>query len=105
MRKALKLDLPERRIGLSAHDFAQAVSVGEAVLSRAKKQDGVETVASRFLQRLAAVAPENAWEEVCARGKRYVELARTVERRAAIPPAVRPAPKPPADDATKKGNM
>jgi ATP-dependent helicase/nuclease subunit B len=35
MRHELKLDLPERRIGLSAHDFAQGLGAREVVLSRA----------------------------------------------------------------------
>ncbi len=97
MRKALNLDLPERRIGLSAHDFAQAVSAGEVVLSRAKKQNGVETVASRFLQRLAAVTPDEVWQAARARGRDYVNLARALERRDTIQAAQRPAPKPPAE--------
>src|SRR6185437_8622459 len=35
MRRELGLDLPERRIGLSAHDFAQALGAPEVILSRA----------------------------------------------------------------------
>ena len=33
MRHALGLDLPERRISLSAHDFAQALGAGEVILA------------------------------------------------------------------------
>ena len=33
MRHALGLDLPERRISLSAHDFAQALGAPEVILS------------------------------------------------------------------------
>jgi ATP-dependent helicase/nuclease subunit B len=96
MRKALQLDLPERRVGLAAHDFAQAMSSGRVIVSRAKKQDGVETVASRFLQRIAAVAPDAAWKSAQDRGDRYLDLARELERAADVPRAKRPAPKPPA---------
>ncbi len=56
MRAALGLMAPERRIGQTAHDFAAALGAREAVLSRAKKRGGEPTVASRFLQRLAAAA-------------------------------------------------
>ena len=56
MRLALGLDLPERRIGLSAHDFAQLLGAREAILSHAAKIDGAPTVPSRFIQRLAAIA-------------------------------------------------
>jgi ATP-dependent helicase/nuclease subunit B len=95
MRKRLKLDLPERRIGLTAHDFAQAVCAREVFVSRARKQNGVETVASRFLQRLAAVAPEAAWTGAAARGAHYLELARALEKPKPQTPILRPAPMPP----------
>jgi ATP-dependent helicase/nuclease subunit B len=97
MRKALGLDLPERRIGLAAHDFAQAVGAREVIVSRARKENGVEMVASRFLQRFEAVAPADAWEAACTRGQRYIELAHALERVVPVPPAERPAPRPPAE--------
>ncbi len=52
----------ERRIGLSAHDFAQALGAPEVILTRAAKLGGAPTVASRFVQRLAAVAGETRWQ-------------------------------------------
>jgi ATP-dependent helicase/nuclease subunit B len=97
MRKALGLDLPERRIGLAAHDFAQAVGGREVIVSRARKENGVEMVASRFLQRLAAVAPAAAWQAACKRGRRYIDLAHALESATPVPPAQRPAPMPPAE--------
>ena len=62
MRHELGLDLPERRIGLSAHDFAQALGAPEVILTRAARQAGAPTVASRFVQRLAAVAGDERWK-------------------------------------------
>lgn len=97
MRKALGLDLPERRVGLAAHDFAQAMSPGRVIVSRARKQDGVETVASRFLQRIAAVAPDDAWTSARDRGTRYLDLARALELTEPAKAIERPAPKPPAE--------
>jgi ATP-dependent helicase/nuclease subunit B len=96
LRKRLGLDLPERRIGLAAHDFSQALGTGDAVLLRAKKQNGVETVASRFLQRLAAIAPEDAWNAARARGEHLLTLAHVLDRRLTGKPAKRPDPRPPA---------
>ena len=55
MAEALGLPPPERRIGLSAHDFAQALGAPTLYLSRAVKVDGVPTVPSRWLQRLNAL--------------------------------------------------
>ncbi len=40
MRRELGLDPPERRIGLSAHDFAQALGAPEVILARAAKVAG-----------------------------------------------------------------
>jgi len=79
MRQELGLDLPERRIGLSAHDFAQALGIREVILTRAAKVAGVPTVPSRFIQRLAAVAGEAAWAAARARGERYLTWARSLD--------------------------
>lgn len=94
MRRELGLDLPERRIGLSAHDFAQAFGAREIVLTRAAKVEGAPTVASRFLQRLAAVAGDR-WKAVHERGEKYLNWARALDHVAEPVPCRRPAPKPP----------
>jgi ATP-dependent helicase/nuclease subunit B len=95
MRRELGLDLPERRIGLSAHDFTQMLGAGEVFLSRALKVAGTPTVPSRFVQRLAAVAGDR-WQGVVERGNSYLEWARALDRPEGPPrPAERPAPKPP----------
>ena len=44
MRLELGLDLPERRIGLSAHDFAQMLGAREVILTRAAKIAGAPTL-------------------------------------------------------------
>ena len=95
MRHALGLDLPERRIGLSAHDFAQALGAKEVILTRAAKLGGTPTVASRFVQRLAAIAGEARWKETLASGAHYAELAQRLDEPAATNPWPRPEPKPP----------
>jgi len=96
MRHDLGLDLPERRIGLSAHDFAQILGAPDVVLVRAAKVAGVPTVASRFVQRLAAVAGEAAWQTALARGERILTLARRLDQPAEKPrPIMAPAPTPP----------
>ena len=56
MRKALGLPPPERRIGLAAHDFAQAACAGEVVLLHTARRDGAPTVESRWLWRLKTLA-------------------------------------------------
>jgi ATP-dependent helicase/nuclease subunit B len=95
MRAALGLSPPERRVGQTAHDFASALGAPQAVVSRARKRGGMPTVASRFLQRIAAVAGERAYAAAEARGARYLALAQALDRPAAYTPRRRPEPKPP----------
>lgn len=94
MRHELGLSPPERRIGRTAHDFTQAMGAPRVVLSRARKRKRAPTVASRFLQRMAAVAGD-AWRDCAARGQAYLDFARALDKAEAAPPIGRPAPKPP----------
>jgi ATP-dependent helicase/nuclease subunit B len=95
MRHELGLDLPERRIGLAAHDFSQLLGAKEVFLTRAAKLGGAPTIASRFVQRLAAVAGEG-WSATLSRGEKYLVMARTLDRPPHPPKAAaRPEPKPP----------
>ena len=95
MRRALGLDLPERRISLSAHDFAQMFGADEVVLAYPAKLSGAPTVPSRFIQRLAAVSGEARWEAALKRGETYLAWARDLDRPRAKPcPVARPEPTP-----------
>ena len=76
MRHALGLDLPERRIGLSAHDFAQLLGTDDVILSHAAKVGGAPAVASRFLHRLEAVAGEERWKAAIDGGRTICALRR-----------------------------
>jgi ATP-dependent helicase/nuclease subunit B len=97
MRHELGLDLPERRIGLSAHDFAQLLGAGEVILTHAAKVGGAPAVASRFLHRLEAVAGENRWKEAKRAGENYVRFAAELDRPDKVEPIPQPAPKPPRE--------
>ncbi|MBV9954257.1 MAG: double-strand break repair protein AddB, partial [Pseudolabrys sp.] len=97
MRLELGLDLPERRIGLSAHDFAQALGNPDIVLSAASRVGGAPTVPSRFVQRLAAVAGQERWNKARKSGEKYLTWARALDRPVRSAPIAMPAPKPPAE--------
>ena len=56
MRKALGLPPPERRIGLAAHDFAQAACAPDVLLITSARRDGQPAVKSRWLWRLETLA-------------------------------------------------
>jgi ATP-dependent helicase/nuclease subunit B len=95
MRHELGLDLPERRIGLSAHDFAQLLGADEVVLSHAAKVGGAPAVASRFLHRLEAVAGDERWSAAKAAGEKYLHFAHELDRPEKVQPIPQPAPTPP----------
>jgi ATP-dependent helicase/nuclease subunit B len=95
MRHELGLDLPERRIGLSAHDLAQLLGADEVILSHAAKVGGAPSVASRFLHRLEAVAGEPRWEVAKAAGEKYIYFANELDRPQNVEPIPQPIPKPP----------
>jgi ATP-dependent helicase/nuclease subunit B len=96
MRAALGLTPPERKLGQTAHDFEQAMGRPRVILSRAAKRGGSPTVASRFVQRMAAVA-DREMNECRARGAAYLRLARAIDRpHEAAPLLKRPEPRPAA---------
>ncbi|MCA8881051.1 MAG: double-strand break repair protein AddB [Rhodobacteraceae bacterium] len=103
MRAEAGLLLPERRIGLSAHDFQQAIAAPRVVLSRAGRDAEAETVPSRWLNRLTNLLsglPDQGGPEALAamrdRGRQWLALARALDRPARTEPrAPRPAPQPP----------
>jgi ATP-dependent helicase/nuclease subunit B len=97
MRHELGLDLPERRIGLSAHDFAQLLGHEDVILTHSAKVGGAPAVASRFLHRLEAVAGEERWKAAKAAGDRYVHYAGALDQPAEVRPVAQPQPRPPRE--------
>lgn len=104
MRAKAGLLLPERRIGLSAHDFQQAAGAPEVWITRAMKSDEAETVPSRWVNRLMNLMrglPERngkkAIEQMQARGNHWLALARASEAPITAPPVPRPSPAPPVE--------
>ena len=109
MRNAMGLLLPDRQIGLSAHDFQQAIAAKEVVLSRAIRSDESQTVASRWLNRLTNLLEglsddsKASLSEMRKRGAIWTALADQVDAPAEkMPPAKRPSPCPPVDMRPKE---
>ncbi|MGE4372561.1 MAG: double-strand break repair protein AddB [Xanthobacter sp.] len=95
MRAELGLALPERRTGLSAHDFVQGFGSKEVVLTYAAKVGGAQSVPSRFLKRLETVAGPERWTEARGRGERWKVAAHALDTAEPVPRVQRPAPTPP----------
>jgi ATP-dependent helicase/nuclease subunit B len=98
MRKAAGLPPPERRIGLSAHDFAQAACAPEVVLLHSERRGGAPAVASRWLWRLETLA-RGANVALPSRPE-ILDWARALDAPIEPPPAhlktaARPRPTPP----------
>ncbi len=89
MREKLGLPTSEFRLGQSAHDFAQSLGAKTVLLTRAQKTGGQPALASRFWQRLEALAGGSI-----ARADETLLLARALDMSAAQPVA-EPLPTPP----------
>jgi ATP-dependent helicase/nuclease subunit B len=98
MRERLGLPSPERRIGLAAHDFAQAACAPEVILLHTERREGAPSVKSRWLWRLETLARGAHTKETpveIARRDEVLDWARELDAPAAYRPTPRPAPRPP----------
>ena len=102
MRHKAGLLLPERRIGLAAHDFQQAVAAPEVWITRAVRSDDAETIPSRWINRmqnlllgLPAQGGPEALKAAQDRGDVWLARAGALEQAAPVAPAPRPSPRPP----------
>lgn len=103
MRRKVGLLLPERQIGLSAHDYQQAIAANNVILSRSCRDSEAETVAARWLNRLIyllnGLPDQNgptALDQMRLRGARYLSIAAALDKPKHELPArrrVAPAPK------------
>ena len=111
MRKQLSLLLPERRIGLSAHDFQQAISASNVVLSRSLRDGDTPSTPSRWIIRITNLMEGLKSEGPAAlsnmrnRGNYWLALARNLDKieiDKKIPLEKRPSPIPPINARLKK---
>ncbi len=114
MRKDAALLLPERQIGLSAHDYQQAVAGREVILSRALRDAEAETVPSRWLNRLCNLMEglpgrngPDALRQMEARGQVWLSRCAALERPdgpldLGLTAAKRPRPSPPVSARPKE---
>jgi ATP-dependent helicase/nuclease subunit B len=100
MRAALGLPPPERRVGLSAHDFAQAACAPEVILLHAERREGAPSVPSRWLWRLKTLA-QGAGLTLPGRPE-VLAWARALDRPDGYKPAKRPEPTPPVSVRPRK---
>jgi ATP-dependent helicase/nuclease subunit B len=98
MRARLGLPSPERRTGLSAHDFVQGATAPEVYLVTRHRREGEPQVQSRWLWRLQTLA-KGAGAEIQTHPD-IIDWARALDcglpvKPAELKPAHQPAPAPP----------
>ncbi len=94
MRRAFEIAVPERSIGIAAHDFAQAIAAPEAALTRAARKEGAPTVPSRWLLRLDAVLRATGLDGKLGPDAEVQAAARLLDL-AEFQPLPSPEPRPP----------
>jgi ATP-dependent helicase/nuclease subunit B len=110
MRVETGLLLPERRIGLSAHDYQQAACAPEVWIARARRSSDAETVPSRWINRLTNLLgglPDqhgpDALMAMRARGEIWLAQADAIAAPVSdVDKAQRPSPRPPVDARPKE---
>nr|WP_278253994.1 double-strand break repair protein AddB [Caulobacter sp. CCUG 60055] len=95
MRARLGLPPPERRVGLAAHDFAQAACAPEVVLLHAERRGDAPAVKSRWLWRLETLA--RGADLALPERPEVLAWARALDAADAFRPAPRPRPRPPVE--------
>ncbi len=83
------LPLPERRIGLTAHDFVQGMMAPEVLITRSGRVDGAPTVPARWLLRL-----DNLIGEARLGDPAPLAWSRSLDAPEALVAAKRPLPRP-----------
>ena len=95
MRKSLGFESPERRIGLSAHDFATFAANPRVFLTRSLKAEGAPMVASRWIERLKQLTKGLGIGNRLDSAEPYPAYASAMELPKGRPaPEPRPSPRP-----------
>lgn len=97
MMEAFGLPLPERHVGLTAHDFVQALGAPEVVLTRAERVGGTPTVPSRWLRRMDNLLERLGLSLALQPADPWLDWVGALDRPGAPRPAPPPRPTPPAD--------
>ncbi len=95
MRREFGIALPERAIGIAAHDFAQALGAPEVALTRAARSEGVPTVPSRWLLRLDTVLQAGGLDGALGPDDTLRHPAELIDRAQGYRPLLPPEPRPP----------
>ena len=102
MMASFGLPLPERRIGLAAHDFTQAFCAQKVVLTRATRVEGTPTVPCRWLLRLETLLASSGMKGALTPEIQSLRWFELLDATGAAAPVSAPAPRPPVEDRPRR---
>ncbi len=94
MRKAVGLQMPERDIGLTAHDFVQGLCRGNVLLTWSERLGGKPSLPSRLVLRLRSTLEAQGVAAEMQLDQRFVHLARALDQPSDFAPQRRPLARP-----------
>jgi ATP-dependent helicase/nuclease subunit B len=99
MRKEFGLPSPERRIGLTAHDFQHAFSAPNVIMTRSARVDGTPTVPSRWLVRLQKFLTglEPDYADNFFQSSQWLYWQSILDQPSTVKPINPPSPRPPVE--------
>lgn len=97
MKKDFGFPLPEKAIGVLAHDFCEMACGKEVFLTRAERVQGTPMVKSRWWMRLETVLKASGFNSEELQSSLYPDWSRQIDRTDKIIPSVPPCPKPPLE--------
>jgi ATP-dependent helicase/nuclease subunit B len=95
MLQTFGLPQPERRIGLTAHDFTQAFAAPEVIITRSVRVEGTPTVPSRWLLRLENLLGKTMAQQLINNGAKWVYWQSLLDIPSLKTNIMPPAPRPP----------
>jgi ATP-dependent helicase/nuclease subunit B len=95
MRDSLKLQQPEREIGVTAHDFVQGFCQPSVMVTWPKRLQNQPVIASRWVLRLEAVLETAGLKREAYLSKTLATLARQLDAPRLFKPVSRPQARPP----------
>ena len=102
MMKTLGLPLPERRMGLTGHDFIQAASATDVLVTRAERVGGSPMIQSRWLARIKNLLKRYNCEDAIDPKDPWLEWAQALDQPNKQLSIEAPTPRPPVEFRPKK---
>ncbi len=95
MRTLFGMQLPERDIGVSAHDFTQSLGYVNVYLTCSKRLDGAPQIPSRWMLRMQTIIQAAGLTAEALDANSWIDLALALDASPLQAPHAKPKPQPP----------